>query len=98
MALKGSKNVMITGVTDKRNITATFAVTLSGEFVPVQLIYGGKTEQSLSTYKFSEPFSLSVNEKHYSNTTESFKSFNKVIIPYINDVLSSEYLSSDQYV
>ena len=62
IALKGGKNVMITGAADKRNITATFAVTLSGELLPVQLIYRGKMEQSLPRYKFPDSFCLSVSE------------------------------------
>ena len=39
MALKGSENVTIAGATDKINITATFAITLSGTFLPMQLMY-----------------------------------------------------------
>jgi len=86
MTLKESKNVTITGAADKRNITATFAVTLSGDFLPVQLIYGGKTEQSLPRFQFPDSFCLSVNEKHYSNTKESLKFFNEIVIPYIKGV------------
>ena len=50
----------------------------------MQLIYGGKTNQSLLRFKFPESFFLSVNPKHYSNTLESIKIINKVIIPYVN--------------
>ena len=56
MAFKGSKKVTITGAADKRNITATIAVTLSGKFLPIQLMYGGKTEQGLPRYKFPDSF------------------------------------------
>ena len=97
MAAKGSTNVTIAGASDKRSIAATFAITLSGEFLPMQLIYGGKTEQSLPRYKFPESFSLSVNQKHYSNTTESMKFFNEVVIPYFEAERSSNNLSIDQY-
>jgi len=97
MALKGSKSVTIVGASDKRKITATFAITLSGDFLPMQLIYGGKTKQSLPRFKFPDSFSLSVNEKHYSNTKESLKFFNEIIIPYIEGVRSSDYISADQY-
>ena len=45
LAKKNSSNVTIVGASDKRFITATFANTLSGEFFPMQLIYGGKTTQ-----------------------------------------------------
>ena len=33
---KGAKNVLITGVDDKRHLTATFAVSLNETFLPIQ--------------------------------------------------------------
>ena len=39
MALEGSKRIEIAGVNDKHLITAVFAGTLSGEFLPPQIIY-----------------------------------------------------------
>ena len=65
LAKKGSKSVSIVGSTDKRSITGTIIITLSGKFLPMQLIYGGKTNQSLSRFKFPESFSLSANQKHF---------------------------------
>ena len=50
----------------------------------MQLIYGGKTNQSLPCFKFPESFSLSMNPKHYSNTLESIKISDKVVIPYVS--------------
>ena len=41
MATRGEKSVPIKGLTDKRNITSTFVVSLSGEFLPMQIIYTG---------------------------------------------------------
>ena len=73
MALKGSKTVPIKGSTEKRMITATFTITLDGHFLPVQLIYGGKTSKSLPRVNFPKSFSLSANPKHYSNEQESIK-------------------------
>ena len=65
-------------------ITATFAIILDGIFLPMQLIYGGKTEQSLRRgVRFPRTFSLSVNEKHYSNEKEVLKHLNEVILPCI---------------
>ena len=49
----------------------------------MQLIYGGKTNQSLPKIKFPQSFSLSVNENHFSNTTESIKLIDEIIVPYI---------------
>ncbi len=47
MAKSGSKSIPIKGLTDKRNITLTFVVTLAGDFLPLQIIYQGKTTASL---------------------------------------------------
>ena len=94
--LPGRKHT-IAGATDKRNITATFAITLAGNFLPMQLIYRGKTLQSLPRFQFPNSFFLSVNEKHYSNNQESLNFFNEIIIPYIKKVRSSDGLSANQY-
>ena len=44
----GSKRVEITGVNDKRQITAVFCGSAAGDFLPLQLIYKGKTPVSSS--------------------------------------------------
>ena len=49
MAKEGSKKVPIAGVDDKRQITAVFAATMEGDFLPPQLIYQGKTTDCLLT-------------------------------------------------
>ena len=85
MAKKGVKSVSITGSGDKRGITGMFVITLDGKFLPIQLIYGGKTKQSLPRYKFPESVSLSVNPKHFSNTEESIKIINKIVVPYVEN-------------
>ena len=68
MEKKNSSSVPIIGSSDKRSITGTFIVTLDGQFLPMQLIYGGKTLKSLPNFEFPDSFSLSVNPKHFSNT------------------------------
>ena len=83
LAKKGSKSIAIAGSYDKRCITGTYVITLKGDFLPIQLIYGGKTNQSLPRFKFPESFSLSVNPKHFSNTSESIKIIDEIIIPYV---------------
>ena len=92
LAKKGSKSIGIAGSDDKRCSTGTFTVSLKGGFLPMQLIYGGKTNRSLP-----ESFSLSMNPKHYSNTLESIKIIDKVIIPYVNaqlEILSNPNLAA----
>ena len=43
-----------------------------------------KTNQSLLHFRFPESFSLIMNPKHYSNSLESIKIIDEVIIPYVN--------------
>ena len=83
LAERNSKQVAIKGIDDKRAITARFTITLDGNFLGMQLIYGGKTNQSLPRYQFPREFSLSVNLKHYSNENESLKLIDEIILPYI---------------
>jgi len=85
MAKKGSSSVPIVGSSDKRCLTGTFIIALDGTFLPMQLIYGGKTKQSLPKFEFPESFSLSVNPKHYSNTQESKKVIEEVVLKYVED-------------
>ena len=65
MTQKRSKHVAIEGSTYKFAITATFEITYDNQFLPISLIYGGKTLQSLPKLEFPKAFSL------ISNTTES---------------------------
>ena len=73
LAKCNSTNVTSAGSSNKRTIIATFAVSLSGHFLPPQLIYGRKTTQSLPKEEFPKSFSFSVNPTHKSNSQESSK-------------------------
>ena len=55
--------------------------------LPFQLIYKEKTERSLPSYDFPEGFSLSFNEKHWSND---------ILFPYIEKVKKEQNLPDDQ--
>ena len=52
LAKQNTSSVPVSGVSDKRIITATFTITLDKKFLPVQLIYGGKTRKSIPTVEF----------------------------------------------
>ena len=76
MDQNGESNVPIADISDKRNITSTFSITLDKKFQ-------GKTVQSLPKVKFLDDFSLSVNESRYSNEDEALKFTEEIILPYI---------------
>ena len=62
----------------------------------MQLIYGGKTQQSFPKFDFPDSFNLSVNPKHFSNTEESIKMLDDIIIPYVKCERSNLGIGEDQ--
>ena len=86
MAKRGEKSVPIKGLTDKRNITLTFAVTFTGDFLLMQIIYGGKTDCSQPRgVVFPKGSHVTQNEKHWYNETETVNLIEQVINPYVTD-------------
>ncbi len=83
MALEGSKRVEVAGVTDKRQITAVFGGSLSGDFLPVQLIYQGKTSKSIPSVTFPAKWHVTVTPNHWSNENTMVAYIQAVLIPYI---------------
>ena len=63
----------IEGSADKRSIARTYDISLHEEFLPMQLVFGSKTTQSLSRCEFPNGFCLSANPKYFSNMDESLK-------------------------
>ena len=51
--VKGVKTDAIKGINDKRQINATLAISKSGESLPIQVIYEGKTARCLPKYAFT---------------------------------------------
>ena len=97
LAKKNSKHVSIAGSSYKQAITATFGITFSNEFLPMQLIYGGKIQQSFPKFDFPDSFSLSANPKHFSNTDESIKLLDDIVILYVKCERSKLGIGEDQY-
>ena len=64
MAAKGSKRVELKGQNDKCQITAVFCGSLLGEFLPIQLISGGKTERCHPKYPFPHDWLVTHSENH----------------------------------
>ena len=82
---KSAKNIPIKGVDDKRQITATFAVSCTEEFLPIQLISAEKAERSLPKYSFPPSFSVTFTEDHWSKTMKFTEFFKEIILSYLKD-------------
>ena len=92
-----AKSVPIEGLTDKRNITLTFSVTLSGTFLPMQVIYSGKTKASQPrNFVFPKGFCITQNPKHWSNEAETLKLISEIINPYVIETRKSLKLPATQ--
>ena len=84
MAARNSSSVPIKGLTDKRNITLPFVISLNGDFLPMQLIYQGETKASQPRgFDFPRGFAVTQNPKHYSNELETLNLLENIIQPYV---------------
>ena len=95
--LKGLKTVPIKGVDDKRQVTATFTVTASGFFLPIQLIYSGKTKRSLPKFDFPKCFDVTFKPNHWSNYEKCVSLFKKIIFPYLKSKKEDLGYLKEQY-
>ena len=94
--IKGAKNVPVKGIDDKRQITATFAVSAVGDFLPMQLIYVGKTKRCLPKFDFPGNFNVTFTKNHWSNMEKAVKRFEKVIFPFFQKAKEEYNYSKEQ--
>ena len=87
MEKEGAKRVEIAGVDDKRQITAVFAGSLTGDFLPPQLIYKGTTHRCLPTLSFPPDWHITFSENHWSNESTMKLYVEKIIVPYMIEEL-----------
>ena len=69
------------GIGDKRQITATFAVSMFGAFLPMQILYEGKTERSHPKFNLPENFDTWYSPNHWPNAEFTNRFVEKIIIP-----------------
>ena len=86
-AEKGSTRVEVSGYDDKRQITITVAGTLSGEFLPFQILYIGKTERCHPLSPFPNGFDVWHTPNHWANSETCVRYLEKIILPKNEDNL-----------
>ena len=83
-----AKIVSIKGIDDNRQIPATFAVSMTGEFLPIQDIYEGKKSRCLPNCEFPSTFNvIRIIIGQIQSSPLSF--FEQIILPYVNNVKKS---------
>ena len=98
MAPEGSNRVEVIGLNDKRQITATFAACLDGTFLPMQVLYQGKTDRSHSKYQFPVGFNIFHSPNHWANEETCIHFFENIIFPYIKKVREEMYAPSQKAI
>ena len=83
MAKQGVKKVEIVGISDKRQIMAVFAGTLSGTFSPPQIIYKGKTKACLPDIAFPNDWHITFSHNHWANEATTKDYIANIIVPYV---------------
>ena len=84
MEKEGAKRVKIAEVDDKRQITAVFGASLTGDFLPVQLIYKGKTPRCLPTVTFPACWQSTFSHNHWANEHTMLEYVDIILVPYIS--------------
>ena len=64
MNQQGASRVEMVGTNDKRQITAVFCGTLTGDFLPVQVVYKGKTTRCHPHFDFPSGWHIGHSPKH----------------------------------
>uniref|UniRef100_A0A914VVG8 DDE-1 domain-containing protein n=1 Tax=Plectus sambesii TaxID=2011161 RepID=A0A914VVG8_9BILA len=80
---EGARQVPVIGKDDKRQITVVFAVSLAGELLPPQLIYGGKTDACHPKYRFLHNWLIDHTDNHWSTAASMVRYAHSIIIPYV---------------
>ena len=86
MERRGERRVEMAGINDKRLITAVFCGSATGDFLPIQLIYKGKTARCHPRYKFPVDWNITHSPNHWSNENTMVQYVDSIILPYVNSV------------
>ena len=79
----GSKQVEIVGKDDKQQITAVFGCNMSGDFLPPQLIYQGKTKRCLPHFQFPHDWDITFTQNHWANEDTTQHYIVKILLPHL---------------
>ena len=75
---QGSKQVPITGIDDKRQLTMDLANTYTGKLHPPQIIYQGKTDKVHPVFNFRESWHITHTSNQWSNEDTNIDFINNI--------------------
>uniref|UniRef100_A0A1X7TZ62 DDE-1 domain-containing protein n=1 Tax=Amphimedon queenslandica TaxID=400682 RepID=A0A1X7TZ62_AMPQE len=89
------KIIPITKSDDKRQITAVLAISITGEHLPPQIIYEGKTTPCHPNVTFPKDWDVWHSPNHWSNEITMKRYIEKVIVPFVSQKRESLKLQND---
>ena len=90
----GEKLIPIANSDDKRQITAVLAASMTGEYLPPQLIYQGKTNRCHPQVPIPEGWDIWHSDNHWSNEETMKRYIEKIVIPFITQKREALELSN----
>ena len=81
MEQQGASRVEIACINDKRQITVTLAGSMSGELLPMQLLYQGTTNRCHPKFSFPVDFDVWHTPNHWANEDTTIGFIQHIIIP-----------------
>ena len=84
MEEKGSKQVPLVGLDDKRQITGVLACSLTGELLPPQLLYEGTTTRCHPKFIFPTGWDVWHLSTHWSTPLTIVRYIQNVLLPYFD--------------
>lgn len=95
--VRGAKRVRMLGVgEDKAQITTTIFVTESGDVLPYQMIFEGKTDRCHPKHVKPDDCVWTHTSSHWQSVATYCAVIEAIIVPYKNRVISNLGLSKDQ--
>ena len=85
MAKVGRKRMEIVGLGDKCQITAVLGCSLSGEFLPPEVIYSEKRPICLPSASYPKKWHITFTDNHWANERITIDNINKILLPYVQE-------------
>ena len=97
MAAESSIQVSVVGLEDWQKITVVLCCSLSGQFLPPQVLYTGQTPQCHPKNSFPEGWdTASHSPNHWSNEQTMLQYVDNVLTPYLTDTRAQLGILPDQ--
>ena len=92
----GEKVIAITNSDDERQVTAVFVATMTGQYLPPQVIYKGKTVRCHPKIDAPKGWDIWHSDNHWSNEDTMKRYIEKIIVPFISQKRQSLDLPASQ--